>query len=256
MTKQLARSIASRRLQAIMLALALSPLGATGAAPATSDAKEIVKRADAIRFPQEGFQVDVSITGANGQGEPHEYRILSKGNERTLVLTLAPATERGQILLMRDKDLWVHMPSVDQPVRLPLSQKLTGQVANGDLARANFAGDYEPVISRTEPIDGRECFVLELTAAQSGVTYYKVIYWVEKDSFRPIKAEFYTRSGKLLKSARYEGYQDLGGKVRPTRLVLEDQMRKSEVSVMTYKNLTLRELEDHVFTKDYLKRLQ
>jgi outer membrane lipoprotein-sorting protein len=255
MMRQPARSSAKWPLQAVLCALALSPLVAS-AASATPDAKEIVQRADAIRFPQEGFQVDVTITNASGAGEPRAYRILSKGNERTLVLTTAPAVERGQILLMRDSDLWVHMPSIDQPVRLGLSQKLTGQVANGDLARANFAGDYEPVLSRTDKIDGRDYHVLELTAARRNVTYHKVVYWVDAENFRPHKAEFYARSGKMLKSARYEAYENLGGKIRPTRLVLEDQLRKGEISVMAYRDLQLRELEDHVFTKQYLKRLQ
>jgi hypothetical protein len=43
---------------------------------------------------------------------------------------------------------------LSQPIRLPLSQRLTGQVANGDLARANFVGDYEPKILRKETLDG------------------------------------------------------------------------------------------------------
>jgi hypothetical protein len=41
---------------------------------------------------------------------------------------------------------------------------LTGIVANGDLARANFAGDYKPRLVRTEEVDGEAMYVLELTA--------------------------------------------------------------------------------------------
>ena len=40
-------------------------------------------------------------------------------------------------------------------MRLSLSQRLTGEVSNGDLARANFAGDYKPKLLRTETVDGR-----------------------------------------------------------------------------------------------------
>ena len=75
---------------------------------------------------------------------------MSRGNDYTVVLTEEPAAERGQALLMRERDLWIFLPAVSQPVRLSLSQRLTGQVANGDLARANFAGDY------TATLDGRE----------------------------------------------------------------------------------------------------
>lgn len=41
-------------------------------------------------------------------------------------------------------DLRVFMPDVSPPTRLGLAQRPIGEVANGDLARANFAGDYMP----------------------------------------------------------------------------------------------------------------
>ena len=126
---------------ALLVALvSTAPASIVNAAP---NAAEIVRQADEIRFPPTDFQVDVDVRTLDASGaaeEPRQYRVLSKGNERTLVMTLAPAFEKGQLLLMRDQDLWVFLPEVSQPVRLPLSQKLTGQVANGDLARANFAG--------------------------------------------------------------------------------------------------------------------
>ncbi len=148
------------------IAICASPMIATTAAQGQSTAdgqddalaRSIVEKADRIRFPQEGFEVDVEVKVSSG-GEVTEtrgYRILSKGNENTVVMVTEPSSERGQIILMRGRDLWVFLPSVSQPVRLSLSQRLTGQVANGDLARANFAGDYNPRILRTEMVDGRE----------------------------------------------------------------------------------------------------
>ncbi len=158
-------------------------------------------------------------------------------------------------MLMRGRDLWVFLPSVSQPVRLSLSQRLTGQVANGDLARANFAGDYNPRLLRKEMIDGQTYDVLELTAVDRGVTYHRVLYWVNDSDFRPYKAEFYSLSERRLKTAHYEDYKMLGGAIRPTRLVIRDAQRESEESVLEYSDMKLRDLPDKVFTKDYLKRL-
>jgi hypothetical protein len=146
----------------------------------------IVRRANSCCVPiasasrKAGFQVDIVITTTAPDKEPEEraYRILSKGNSRTLVQTTAPVVERNQILLMRDRDLWAFMPNLSQPIRLPLSQRLTGQVANGDLARANFVGDYEPNILRKETLDGETYHVLQLDAVDRWVTYRKVLYWV------------------------------------------------------------------------------
>jgi hypothetical protein len=60
----------------------------------------------------------------------------------------------------------------------------------------------------------------------------------------------------LLKTARYENYQMLLGKQRPTRLVMEDALRKDEQSVLDYSDMKLRDLPDKIFTKDYLKKLE
>ncbi len=246
-----------------VMALLFAASGGIGLAadtpPATaSTAKALVERADEVRFPQEGFQVDVHITTTRPNEEPElrKYRVLSKGNENAVVMVTEPASERGQIMLMKERDLWVFLPDVSQPVRLAFSQRLTGQVANGDLARANFSTDYTPRIVRSETIDGELYQVLELTAVDRGVTYQKVMYWVRQSNAWPYKAEFYSISNRLLKTCKFQNFQTMAGRVRPTRLVMEDALRHGEQSVLDYHGMKLRELPDKIFTKDYLKKLE
>jgi outer membrane lipoprotein-sorting protein len=230
----------------------------SAASPDAELAQSILKKADQIRFPPESFQVDVSVnTTISGQpADMRKYRVLSKGNENSVVMTTEPASERGQILLMKGRDLWVFLPDISQPVRLSLSQRLTGQVANGDLARANFSGDYIPTILRTDTIDGEKYWVLELNGVDRSVTYHKVLYWVRQSNFWPYRAEFYSLSDRLLKTARYENFQTILGKQRPIRLVMEDALRKEEESILEYSEMKLRDLPDKIFTKDYLKKLE
>lgn len=221
------------------------------------DPLKILRSADEIRFPTEAFQVDVKITTKAPGKKTHVrlYRLLSKGNERSIVMTLKPASDRGQIMLMKGRDLWVFMPSVSQPIRLPLSQRLTGQVANGDIARSNFAGDYHPSILRTVTIEGREHYVLELQGVDKTVTYQRVHYWVDKQLFRPYKAEFFSSSGSRLKLAWYENFEHIYGQQRPTRLVMKDALNEGAESIMDYSNMKPRKLPDKLFTKNYLKKL-
>jgi hypothetical protein len=240
-------------------------IGLDGPAQAQTEANQddatariIVERADRIRFPRDSFQVDIKIdTSTDGDTtESRRYRVLSKGNDNSVVMILEPASERGQIMLMRSRDLWVFLPEVSQPVRLSLSQRLTGQVANGDLARANLSGDYNPRALRTETIDGVEYHVLELTAVDRAVTYQKVLYWVRQSNNAPFKAEFYSISNRLLKTCKYENFQTMLGERRPTRLVMEDALRKGERSTLEYSDMKKRDLPDRVFTKEYLRRLE
>lgn len=242
---------------AFALLLLCSP-GVPLAAEKSYSTEEIVEMADHIRFPAGGFQVDVTITTVKPEQEEkevREYRILSKGNDRTLLMTTAPAIDKGNILLMRDRDLWAFLPNLSQPVRLPLSAKLTGEVSNGDIARANFKGDYEPTLLGIETIDNRDYYHIELKAARRGVTYKRVLYWVDKENFRPFKAEFYSVSNRIIKTCHYDGYVEMAGDFRPSRLTMVEAKNRQGMSVLEYRNMSSRNLPDKVFTKQYLKKL-
>ncbi|PWV60681.1 outer membrane lipoprotein-sorting protein [Plasticicumulans acidivorans] len=242
----------------LLAALTLLPSFCAIAQEVDIEAMAMLEAADRVRFPDESFELNVTITStsADQPTEEREYQVLSKGNENTLVISTAPASERGQILLMRGRDLWVYTPRLSQPVRLPLSQRLTGQVANGDLARANFSGDYNARTLREETIDKKRLVVLELIGIDGGVTYNRVLYWIEKDTQRPFKAEFYALSGRLLKTAFYRGYKMINGVMRPTELLMRDALKKDDQSVLVYSAIKPRELANKLFNKDYLKRIK
>ena len=166
--------VAAASLLLLLFPLSVRAQEAQPQAPADDAlARSIVEKADLVRFPAEGFQVDISIVTTKSGQEPEgrKYRVLSKGNSNTVVMVTEPASERGQIILMKGRDLWIFMPDVSQPIRIALSQRLTGQVANGDLARANFAGDYNPKLLRSETIGSETYHVLELNAVVRGVSY-------------------------------------------------------------------------------------
>ena len=229
----------------IFLLLQSLSVAAQGSSVAPTDdaiARSIVEKADKVRFPADGFQVDIVI---NSQ-RPDKDADMRK---------YEPASERGQIILMKGRDLWVFMPEVSQPVRISLAQRLTGQVANGDLARANFAGDYNPKVIGTEKIGNDSFHILELIAVDRSVTYQRVVYWVNEKSGWPLKAEFYSLSNRLMKKCSYENFQTLAGRLRPTRLVMEDALRNGEKSILEYSDMKLRDLPDKLFTKEYLKKL-
>lgn len=225
---------------------------------ARAQARSIVQRADEIRFPRDSFAVEVRVSSTiRGEAqEPRRYQLMSRGSEDTIIQTLEPAVDRGQNMLMRGRELWMFMPSVSQPVRLSLSQRLSGQVANGDLARTQFATDYEPTLIGSEQIDGKAHHVLELIATDRSMTYPKIRYWVRAADNHPHKAEFMSASGRLMKTCRFENFQTLGGRVRPTRLVMTDALKAGDESVLEYTGLRSQDLPARMFTKEFLKKLE
>lgn len=253
------RASALAALAALLLASKFAAAADAPPQPLTdAQANDLLAAADAIRFPRESFQAEIIVANYRDGDldEERRYRVLSRGNENTIVLTTEPASERGQALLMRGRDLWIYMPSVSQPIRLSLSQRLTGQVANGDLARANFAGDYNASYLRPDSREGRPVHVLELLAEGKGITYDRVHYWVDAETSQPVYAEFFARSGRLLKTMRYADFEMLAGALRPTRLVIDDALKAGRQSVLSYDSMALRDLPEQIFTRDYLRRLQ
>jgi len=220
-----------------------------------STADKILAKADSIRMPHGDSSVNTLIVSQKPSGtiEKTGYEVWLKGTEKTIIKTISPAADRGTSILMLGHDLWVFLPTVSKPVRISLQQRLTGEVSNGDLARANFVEDYTPTLVEAKP----SFFLLLLKAKSEDVTYGSIQLWVERPSCRPLKAAFYAASGRILKVGSYENYKSFNGVMRPSKLVFTDALVKNQISTLYYDKITARtDLADKYFTKDYLKKLK
>jgi outer membrane lipoprotein-sorting protein len=219
------------------------------AAPATApDANEILKRSDTYRNGWPAFVTHVKITNYES-GKPDEeaiYEVSQKGTDKTYVEFMSPR-DKGRHLLMLGDDMWVYLPDTSRPVRITPLERLSGDASNGDVARTNYAVDYTPVYVRTERVGTEECHVLDLTAKSKGATYQRILYWVRVSDARPVKAEFYLTSGKHIKSATFDEYTELGGKLLLRKFTLYDEIRHNSHSVLEYSATFPRALPDKLF---------
>ncbi|MGE5645981.1 MAG: outer membrane lipoprotein-sorting protein [Acidobacteriota bacterium] len=222
-------------------------LGVLLAVPAP-DTDALMKQFDSVRNGWESFVVRVSIRNfENGkQDEQHLFDVYQKGAEKTYVEFLSPR-EKGRHLLMLGDDMWIYLPDTSRPIRITPLERLSGNASNGDVARTSYRLDYEAVFLRTEPVDGTDCHLLELTARRKGSTYRKIHLWLRARDGRPVKADFFVASGKQLKSATYDKYQETGGRVLLRQITIYDQVRKGSRSVMEYLDFTPRALPDRIF---------
>ncbi len=229
--------------------------------PALSEeitARQILEYCDEIRTPQTDYTVRATVTSQtpNKEDKIAVYEILMKGKDKTIIKTLAPEADKGTSLLMLRYDLWVFLQTISKPLRISLQQRLFGEAANGDIARANFLGDYDPELLDIVTINEKPYYFMELTAVNENVTYHKVKLWVMKDTYSPLKGEFYAVSGKLLKTCQYTDYKMILGKMRPTRLVLDNPLVNSQRTVIDYDNMALDTFPEKMFTQDYMKKLK
>jgi len=228
------------------------------AAPSSEEATALVAKADAIRVPKGSYQFNAVITSFEGTEKKSEngYTAYVKDLDHSMVAFTTPTSERGKSLLMLGDDLWIYLPNVKKPVRIPLQQRLVGDIANGDITRLNLAGDYNATIAGNENVNGVDAVVLNLVAKSQDKTYNKIKYWVSKADGRPAKAEYFTVSGQSLKTCTFEDFRPEAGATRPMRMVFQDSVNKDRKSILIFTDITTKKLDDNMFTKDYMKTFE
>jgi len=209
----------------------------------------ILRNVDDIRTPADSYLMEVQIDSSDDVEGPWRGDVKVKGNNKTLIITRAPARQLGQNLLMLDEDMWVFIPNLKRTVRISLNQKLTGQASNGDIGRMRWYGDYNVKLEKGT----KEFWTLFLTAKKKGLTYEKIRIKVRRNNFHPIKAEFLSLNSKLLKTAEYRKYERLADKKRPTEIYISDALDKSNYSIIKILSMQAKDYPMSLFDRNNLK---
>ncbi len=246
----------TRNLFGTLVCLLCFTTASTELRAASVDPEALVKAADDFRFPSGDvrFRVKVVDFKKGKQQRESEYRVLSDGKGRSLVETVKPERQKGRKLLMVQSELWFYSPDIRKPVRVSLQQKLTGEVANGDLANTNFAGDYTATLGGEDVDGGKKLTLLKLKAKSKSATYAAVDYWLDSKTGAPVKAHFLSTSGKVMKRGYFEKYGSVLGKNRLVQMKVEDAIEKSRVSVLHYSEFSREAISSSTFSKESIGR--
>jgi hypothetical protein len=249
-----------KKYRQIMLGLLLGLWGTIGSAHAQDlPVKDILKHADRARGNLGGIVWNIKITTReDGSNESRGLLVKVKKNN-TLAKFTSPASMNDRMVLMVDRNMWFIRSGLQKPVSLSPRQKLIGDAANGDIASTNYAGDYNAALLGQERVHGEACYVLDLKAASKNVTYDRIKYWVSKERLVGVKAEFYTLSGKLFKTAefKYDNRVNVADKDEipfVSELIIRDAIQKDRVTTMTYTNIRVEPIPDTTFNLNLLVR--
>jgi len=228
-------------------------MASASSSAATLNGPEILKKVDSLRNPLASFQIDVDLVSyRNQEFEAWKMRVFGQGTEKSLVEFVDPASQKGQYLLMLNDAMWIYLPGTSRPIRISPLQRLMGEASNGDVARTNYSIDYNAELAGEEVVADLPCYRLELTAKDAAVSYSKVMLWVSKNSYEPIKADFYVVSGKLMKHAFFREFGTLNGNRAITAIEIQDAIRPGRRTVMRYSKLQPKHLPEKMFNKNYL----
>jgi len=223
--------------------------------------EEILERVDEHRSVALSFKFQLRIEDYS-RGELVQSAVMSgfsSGLNKTMVQYDEPANMRGKKLLMVNDDLLIFIPKTQRPVRLTPSQRLLGQAANGDVMNIRFQADYEPLLSDGEilTVEGvqRDCVILDMKARRKSTAYSRMVLWVEKETFLPVKAECYALSGKMLKSVEYSRVREFDGKKVVYRATIHDLVIADNFTIIEFLDMHSEEIPESYFNREYLLRM-
>lgn len=220
---------------------------------AAPSADAILARADAILAPQ-NFESDVTMKTVRSNGEERSYsmRIWKSGDELHRIRFTAPADDKGTEVLRISGDMWNYLPNLKRALRISAKQEFHGgDFSNADLLRPNLARDYTPKLVGTTDDE----YQLELTAKSDEVAYGTIKYWLRRKDCMPLRQEFYTSSGKLVRKLELLDPKPFGKVQRPSRLVMWNALVPSRRSELLVNAFAVRaELDDGLFNLASLGR--
>lgn len=220
--------------------------------------KEILEKSDEARGSVKGIVWEIKLESIeNGRKQSRTLKIKAR-DFNSLAEFISPPKVKGRKLLMIDRNMWFIKPGLRKPVPISPRQKLMGSASNGDIASTNYAGDYDATLVSEDTVKGELCYLLDLTAINKKVTYDRIKYWVSKKRLVGVKAEFFTVSGKIFKSATFEYGNSIPieGKPKPfvSKMIITDAVIKENVTTMTYSKIRLKKIPDSTFNLNLLVR--
>jgi Outer membrane lipoprotein-sorting protein len=233
----------------------------------TPDFHQILKRADAlVTFPDSDFSAVYSfVQETPGQGtSSKEAMVFRRDSQNTyLIVIVKPEADRGKGYLKSGDNLWYYDPVSHRFTFTSAKDRFQNMNArNSDFTRSNLAGDYTVVGSQRVKLGIYDCWLLDLEARSSDITFPKMKIWISDDGLVR-KTEDYSYSGQHLRTVAFPRYLQIGGRFYPQLVVIVDELRgamingkfEHETTTYTISRPSLQRLPDATFTKTWLEKL-
>lgn len=184
----------------------------------------------------------------------------SVGNKQSFTEYLSPAREQGTKMLKLENQLWIYSPSTDRIIQIS-GHMLRQSVMGSDLSYEDLMDDrklteiYSAKVSGNEMIDGRNTYILELTAKVPDVPYFSQKVWVDTEHFVPLKQELFAKSGQLLKRTNMSDIRQVQGRWFPMKVIYKDVLKEGSGTEFKMTSVKFDQvIPDYIFTKAALKQ--
>lgn len=249
-----------------MLAVSL----AAGPAPAQMAAPEEIMEKSHLAYYYAGddmvVEVRMVLVDKNGNERAREFTMLRKdieegGRQRYYTYFRKPSdVARLSFMVHKTPDgndmRWIYVPAID------LVKPISADDKNSSFVGSDFT--YEEVSGRhwsedthtlagESVIDGKPVYIVESVPKGSTKGFAKRVSFIDKESFLPLKEEYYDKSGTMTRIFKAEKIDPADGILTVMRRTMED-LKKGSKTIVEFSAVAYNKgLTEDIFTERYLK---
>jgi outer membrane lipoprotein-sorting protein len=252
----------------VYIMLAMMPLTALAESP-EEKGLAIAVEADRRDSGWGDMQASLKMILRNRHGQESIRELRSRNLEvegdgdKTLIIFDRPRDVKGTAFLSythatRPDDQWLYLPALKRVKRISSSNK-SGPFMGSEFAYEDISSQevdkYTYKYLRDAQLDGKDVFVIERYPRYRNSGYTRQIVWIDKQTWRPLKIEFYDRKNSLLKTLTYHGYKQYLGKYwRPDRMEMINHQTGKSTTLLWTEYKFRNGFTDRDFDKNSLKR--
>ena len=224
-------------------------------------AKDIIKKVDdLLRGDSARSIMEMTIVNPKWQ-RTLRMESWEVGRKKTLVRILYPKKEKGVGSLKIDYQMWNYLPRVERVIKIPPSMMMSSWMGsdftNDDLVKeSSIVEDYSHKLTGEVDLDGIKAFRIEAMPREgAAVVWGKIIFFVRSEDYVPLRQEFFSESGELIRYLDFKDIKKLGGRTLPTVWEMVPLKKKGKKTVVRLIEIEFDlVIDDKVFTLRNLKK--
>jgi outer membrane lipoprotein-sorting protein len=221
---------------------------------------EILRRVDQNMFSENKITVVRMVIHGERGSRTLEAKSWQRGTSEAFTEFLAPAREQGTKMLKLQDMLWTYSPSADRTILIS-GHMLRQSMMGSDLSYEDMMEDphllhlYAAKISAEETVNGRPCWVLDLTAKSEDIAYHSRRVWVDKARYIILKENLYAKSGKLLKTMDVHEVMEVQNRWVAKSILYKDVFKDGGGTEFLIDSIVFdAAIPDYLFSKAALKK--
>ncbi|MBL1261353.1 MAG: outer membrane lipoprotein-sorting protein [Thiotrichaceae bacterium] len=258
-----------------VLILPLLAILLPGAALSIDDAaheKKGLEIATEVDLRDKGFtdsSASLEMLLRNRHGETSERQMRNKtlevanDGDKVIIIFDTPRDVKGTAFLsfthkLEADDQWLYLPALKRVKRIA-SRNKAGPFMGSEFAYEDIASQevekYSYRYIKDETFDGRDHFIIERDPVDPRSGYKRQRVWIDKAQYRIWKIDFYDRKDSLLKTLRYDEYNQYLEKYWRANIMEMINHQTGKSTRLTWNDFSFQNgFSEKEFTKNALKK--